>query len=119
MPLQILVVTQIGFIFLMQENVCTCIDGNDFSKDRISQDNLRCPKPCPGLNTTKCGSTANNYADVYTHLPTGIICVLNINQSKYMIYVKLQTIVNNTTNLILVVLNKGETNVTLSEQSQK
>ena len=81
--------------------------------------NTRCSHPCPGLNTTNCGSTLLDYADLYRHLKTGIIFVLNNEVNTNMIYVKIQTIVNNTTNLILVVLNKGETNVTLSEQSQK
>ena len=82
-------------------------------------DDGNCSQPCPGLNTTNCGSTFYNYADLYRHLKTGIIFVLNNEVNTNMIYDKIQTIVNNTTNLILVVLNKGETNVTLSEQSQK
>lgn len=82
-------------------------------------DDGSCLHPCPGLNTTNCGSTSYDYADLYRHLKTGINFVLNNEVNTNMIYVKIQTIVNNTTNLILVVLNKGETNVTLSEQSQK
>ena len=102
----------------MQENACICAEEGDFNTKMLA-DNDRCSYPCPGLNTTNCGWAMYDYADLYRHLKTGIIFVLNNEVNTNMIYVKIQTIGNNTTNLILVVLNKGETNVTLSEQSQK
>ena len=117
--LNIKVVTKIGIVFLMQDNACICIEEGGVNKNNMAADNKRCSNPCPGLNTTNCGSIFYKYADLYRHLKTGIIFVLNNEVNTNMIYVKIQTIVNNTTNLILVVLNKGETNVTLSEQSQK
>ena len=120
MSRNIKVVTTIGIIFLMQKNACICVEEGGFNKGMLTDD-TRCDTPCPGLNTTNCGSKLYGYADLYRHLKTGIIFVLNNEVNTNMIYVKIrqQTIVNNTTNLILVVLNKGETNVTLSEQSQK
>ena len=102
----------------MQENACICIKEGGFNKSTPTVDD-NCSQQCPGLNTTNCGSTLLDYADLYRHLKTGIIFVLNNEVNTNMIYVNIQTIVNNTTNLILVVLNKGETNDTLSEQSQK
>jgi hypothetical protein len=65
------------------------VEEGGFNKGMLT-DYTRCDTPCPGLNTTNCGSKLYDYADLYRHLKTGIIFVLNNEVNTNMIYVKIR-----------------------------